>query len=249
MGTPIESRDNSTFKDLKRLWTAKGIRSHGRSLVCGQRLVNEILEQQPGVVKAVVTKPNLLEPDVAGEIITLAPELFGEIDQLGTRYPILIVEVPDIPAWDPEGNLPSGLTVALPLQDPDNLGLALRSAAAFGIQNILLLEECAHPYHPKAIRTASGTTMGFQFYRGASVKTVTPDANWMLLSQDGRPLSEAEFPEPGVLLVGSEGPGLPDALRRSAVAIPISPKVESLNAAVSLSVVLYERSRRQASST
>jgi tRNA G18 (ribose-2'-O)-methylase SpoU len=59
----------------------------------------------------------------------------------------------------------------------------------------------------------------------------------------GMPLFEFAFPQSFALLPGMEGPGLPGGLKKNAVSIPMSPKVESLNAAAAAAIALYTWSR------
>jgi 16S rRNA (guanine527-N7)-methyltransferase len=65
----------------------------------------------------------------------------------------------------------------------------------------------------------------------------------LALSSEGRDISDFEFPESFGLLVGMEGPGLPDWWKKRARAIPIGPQVESLNAATAVAIALYAWSR------
>jgi len=150
------------------------------------------------------------------------------------------IELPPIEDWD--GTVPEGCTLMLPFQDPVNTGAVIRSAVAFGITRIVLLAESANPYHPRSIRASGGTVFDAEFFRGPSIHEIHETGDTVpviTLDSEGTPLKETVFPEKFLLLPGVEGPGLPAGLKAQAVSIPISEKVESLNAAVASSIVMH----------
>jgi tRNA(Leu) C34 or U34 (ribose-2'-O)-methylase TrmL len=180
------------------------------------------------------------------EWFQLAPELLRELDIFGTRAPLLLIRLPDMPAWTPSEGLPVGASVMIPFQDPENVGAAIRSAAAFGAAQAILLAESAHPFHPKALRASGGAALSLALRQGPPLEAVPPELPIVALSAEGADLRQAAFPAAFGLLAGLEGPGLPDPWRRRAVRIPIRAEVESLNAAAAITVALYEWRRREA---
>ncbi len=169
----------------------------------------------------------------------LAPALFREIDVFGTRAPLLLVNVPPLPVWDPAEGLPEGVSLLVPFQDPENVGATIRSAVAFGVDQVILLEESAHPFHPKTLRASGGAVLRARLFEGPSIKKLPVALDILPLSTEGRNISTFTFPERFALLPGLEGAGLPEAWRSRALTIPIRPEVESLNAAAAVSVALY----------
>ncbi len=169
----------------------------------------------------------------------LAPALFREVDVFGTRAPLLLVNVPPLPIWDPSEGLPEGTSLLVPFQDPENVGATIRSAVAFGVDQVILLEESAHPFHPKTLRASGGTVLRAKLFEGPSIKKLQAALDIFPLSTEGRNISTFTFPERFALLPGLEGEGLPEAWRSRALAIPIRPEVESLNAAAAVAVALY----------
>jgi 16S rRNA (guanine527-N7)-methyltransferase len=141
--------------------------------------------------------------------------------------------------WNPEDGFPPGLSLMIPFQDPENVGAVIRSAVAFGAQMVILLGECAHPYHPKTLRASGGAVLYAPLFQGPSIKDLPEDMPVLTLSPDGKDISEFRFPKRFAVLPGLEGKGLPNHLRRHAYSIPIRPDVESLNAAAATSIVLY----------
>ena len=137
------------------------------------------------------------------------------------------------------------------VQDPGNVGTLLRSAAAFGFDGVLLGPGCAAPFAPKTLRASMGAA-------GRLPVLVVSDLPAALTALRGRgvtclaaalyhsrPLDEVgtDFPGGVCLVIGSEGQGLTDAAVAAcdaAVRIPMTDLVESLNAGVAGSVLLWQ---------
>lgn len=133
------------------------------------------------------------------------------------------------------------------MQDPGNVGAILRSAEAFGFFHILL-RGGADPYGPKALRGAMGATFRLSLYHAAITKE-DPVPGWLddaplpLIGADlgGTPLHDLSWPDHMGLVIGNEGNGLSIPLRErldARVTIPMQGRGESLNAAVSASVLM-----------
>jgi len=243
----IASGQNPVFKDLKRTLTGRGVRKTGQALVSGRKLVDEILAAHPDVCRGWVSRHDQPPPDSAAQLpwVQLPPELLRELDVFGTHAPLLLIGVPELQPWAPSEGFPDGVSVIIPFQDPENVGAAIRSAAAFGAAQAILLAESANPFHPKALRASGGTALSLPLRQGPALTAIPPELPIVALSADGSDIREAVFPRAFGLLIGLEGPGLPEAWRRSAVRIPIRPEVESLNAAAAMAVALYEWKRRE----
>lgn len=143
-----------------------------------------------------------------------------------------------------------GKTLALEsVRDPGNLGTAIRSARAFGIENVLLSADCADVYHPRAIRAA----MGALFRQRVLIADDLP-AVLALLRERGRVyaaaldetaarLGQTALAANDTVLVGNEGHGVSAAARGAStdtLYIPMTGGVESLNAGVAASVIAWE---------
>jgi len=147
--------------------------------------------------------------------------------------------------------------VVVGLQDPGNLGTILRSAEAFGSAGVALGEGTVSPFNSKVIRASAGS-----IFRLPVVLTKSEDGVESVIaklrsqsvrliatsSHKGTPLDEARLTEASAIFVGSEGSGLPRNLMAQVdelVAIPHARQVESLNAGVAGSIVLYEAARQR----
>ncbi len=168
----------------------------------------------------------------------LTTPLFEKIDLFGTGAPVLVCQVPPFPSAD-LGTRPRGLEILCPLGDPANVGALIRTAAAMGAERVILLKESAHPYHPKAIRAASGMTFTVSLVQGPSIRDLPETATWVTLDTEGESLPAFQWPKDIRLLVGEEGPGLPPLPSGTRLAVPMTDSVESLNAVVAAGMALY----------
>jgi 16S rRNA (guanine527-N7)-methyltransferase len=245
----ITSGQNPLFKDLKKLLTGRGVRKRGQALVSGSKLMADLVAHHPERCAAWLSREDLAPPPPHApeglQWIQLAPALHEELDVFGTHAPLMLISLPEIPAWSPADGFNDGCSLLIPFQDPENVGAAIRSAAAFGVSRVILLAESAHPFHPKALRASGGAVLSVRLRQGPALGELPAHLPILALSADGADLRWAEFPPAFGLLAGMEGPGLPEPWRGRALRIPIRPEVESLNAAAAVSVALYEWRRRQ----
>ncbi len=242
----VASASNQTFKDLRKLLTTRGIQEQGSALFAGEKLIPEVFTTHFSQVISWITAEGGEPPPADVAWIQLAKELFAELDQFGTGGPLLSVNVPKFSAWSASASWPVGCTLFLAMQNPENVGAVVRSAVAFGVARIVLLKECAHPFHPKAMRAAGTALLAANFEKGPAIAELsTGEVPLFALDMGGTPLRKVAFPSRFGLLPGVEGPGIPaHVAKESCVSIPMAPEVESLNAGVATAIALYEwRSR------
>ncbi len=149
--------------------------------------------------------------------------------------------------------LSAGATLLLEsVRDPGNLGTVIRSARAFGVENLILTADCADIYNPRTIRAAMGTLFRQNIYI-----TEDPIAAVAMLRERGRVFAAALEPHAArlgqvtlttsdTLVVGNEGHGISAPLLAActeSLYIPMEEGVESLNAGVAASVLLWEAYR------
>jgi TrmH family RNA methyltransferase len=139
------------------------------------------------------------------------------------------------------------------VQDPGNLGTILRSAEAFGAGGVLLGEGTVTPFNPKVVRASAGSVfrLPVAWARLSEALGRMKEQGLRLVATDshkGTPLDQAGLSGPLAIFIGSEGAGLPRDLIKAmdeVVAIPQATQVESLNAGVAASIVLYEAMRQR----
>lgn len=222
----ISSASNAQFKLWKSLLEPRGIKKNGLFLLFGEKVVNETLRNH----REQVTE--LIEIEK-----TLSKELFRELDIFGTNSSIAVCRAPEFPRWREEKKR-EGLTLLCPLGDPSNLGALLRTACAFDVNSIVLLQEAASPLHPKALRASSGSIFSLPLYQGPSIHELDVPP-LLALDAGGANLVEFHWPKDPLLLVGEEGPGIPSNLKCQKLSIPLQNGVESLNATVAAAIALF----------
>jgi RNA methyltransferase, TrmH family len=151
------------------------------------------------------------------------------------------------------------LTAAL--QDPGNFGTLIRSAEAFGASGIIALPGTVSVWNSKALRASAGSAFRVPVIAEKSSLAFAALAERHIpvfaavpasADSDAIPCSRADLTGPFAVLIGNEGSGLSsDLLDRATgrIAIPMPGPVESLNAAVAASVLLYESARQRAERT
>jgi len=139
------------------------------------------------------------------------------------------------------------ILVAIGLSNHDNVGALFRNAAAFGARAVILDGESCDPLYRKAIRVSAGTCLWLPFVHGGTgpelleAVSAAGFAPWALTPRsDAAPLYHVHPDGPVALILGAEGPGLPDAIMAAATAvrIPMAKDVDSLNVATSAAVAL-----------
>ncbi len=244
----IASESNTIFKEMKKLLGGRGIKKWGRALFAGSKPIAEALKNHPAHCEAWISSDDRQPPpaDAPDRLAwyQLAPRLFEMLDVFGTHAPLLLLRVPPFPSWRASDGFAEGCNLLVPFQDPENVGAVIRSAAAFGVGQVILLAESAHPFHPKSLRASGATVMSTRLVHGPSLKELPADLPIIALSAEGDDIRATVFPPSFGLLIGLEGPGLPAAWRRTARRIPIRAAVESLNAAAAAAIALYEWSRQ-----
>jgi TrmH family RNA methyltransferase len=178
---------------------------------------------------------------------------------LATETPQAVAALIEPPNWtwehvlDPQRKGETLVVVLAGLQDPGNLGTILRSAEAFQADGVISLPGTVHAWNAKVIRASAGSVfrmpvleasaeLAIERLHKAGVKIWTTTASGALRAD------LADLAEATALLIGNEGNGVPpDLAARSdgAVTIPCPGPVESLNASVAASVLLYEAERQR----
>lgn len=149
------------------------------------------------------------------------------------------------------------ILVIVGLQDPGNLGTLLRSAEGFGSAGVVLGEGSVSPVNSKVIRASAGSIFRLPLATAKSAGDVQKIMGRLrsekvrliaTSSHKGSPIDETKLTGPTAVFIGSEGSGLPRDLLAQVdelTAIPHAPQVESLNAGVAGSIVLYEAARQR----
>ncbi len=259
----ITSAANPALKRWRSLLgDAAARREHGEFVIEGPHLVEEALRRGVRPGSLIVAETALAQPGtaaLAGRLVgdavgveVLADRLFESLfDVSAARGIAACVAIPDAPV-----DLQAfGQCVLLEqVQDAGNVGTILRSAAAFGIDCVVLDEASADPWSPKCVRAAQGAHFALRLLRTAKLAGMLQRRGGRILATvpaGGTPLHEVALEEPLAWLFGSEGRGLSAemlALCTDRVSIPMQGAAESLNVAMAASICFYEQACRRAAS-
>ena len=261
----VVSRQNSLVKDLRKACRQFEPTKEGGIAIEGTRLMEEAIRNglrfqavffsESGRVHAARLLPQIssqvecifLPDDVFSSAV--ATETPQGVAALVKVKPVRLEEILD----DAEASKSLLVVATSGIQDPGNLGTIIRSAEAFSAAAVVLGEKTASHFNPKVIRASAGSV-----FREPVVRFPLADAIRLLKTYDfsivassshkGKLVEETDMAGRVALVVGNEGAGLtPEilSLADELVAIPHSPKVESLNAGIAASILLYEAARQR----
>ena len=239
----ITSPDNPRVKEVVRLRRSRDRRREGLFVAEGPREVARAKEA--GLrLRAVYHAPALLDWDEGEEVDTrVLAKMSYRAEPEGV---IAVVEVPDreLPRE------PTLLLVAVGIEKPGNLGAMARTADAAGADALLVADGRSDPWNPNAIRASTGAVFTLPILDVTREDVLGLPVNRIaaVLGVAARH-SAVDLTEPTAFLVGAEDDGLPKAWRELAdleVSIPMSARtVDSLNAAASAAVLLFEAVRQR----
>jgi len=258
---PVNSRQNNAVKELRKAFHSGTPTDDGYSAVEGVHLLEEAIRsglrfKTVFFSESAEDRANKLLPQLAAQVETLLlpDDVFASA--VLTDSPQGVAGLVKLKTFKLADMLhtknPLFLGVA-GVQDPGNLGTILRSAEAFGATGVLIGDRTVSPWNPKVIRGSSGSV-----FRLPVVKVDWNEAIEQLKainvrifatsSHKGQPLHQIDLSGPAIVIVGSEGAGVPRELLAAVdgtLAIPHSPRVESLNAGNAASIVMYEAARQR----
>ena len=245
----INSVNNDLVKKAASLREKKYRRYYGTFLVESFKLVNEVvcgaMELEKLYVEAsYLTKYSNLIAKCEPNVVLLSKSAFDKISDTVSSQGI-IAEVKMRPSL--EFNATEPFIVLDRISDPGNLGTIIRTAAAVGYNNLVLLN-CADPYNPKTVRSSAGGIFYTNFYplefdefldecKKSNTKIYIADMN-------GENVFAMQKPQGNyALVIGNEGAGVSDQISKIAdgvISLPMKGQMESLNAGVSASVIMYQ---------
>ena len=263
-GTVITSRENHWLKTFRAALHAsrpeeKRIALEGVHLVTeavrSGLKIEAILASASGERHLATLQPELDRPTL---ILRTTDKLFDSVAAAETPQGIAaLARGPEFALENLLRSADSLVVVLVAAQDPGNVGAILRSAEAFGATGIIATRGTAHPYSPKALRASAGSSLRLPMLAEMAAPIALAQlrvSGLQILAASSSQNSAARRPDrldlrgPFALLIGNEGAGLPPEIERSAdarIRIQVAEPVESLNAAVAASLILYEAARQR----
>jgi TrmH family RNA methyltransferase len=183
------------------------------------------------------------------EVEDVAGDLLQSVSETETSQGILaVLELTDLPLPD----FPNFILIPDQIRDPGNLGTLIRTAAAAGVQAVLLPPESTDAFAPKVVRAGMGAHFRLPIHsmEWEEIEQVCQSASLQVFLADmnGRSCWETDFRGPLALIVGGEAEGASEPARKLAntsVSIPMPGEAESLNASVAGSVLMFEVVRQR----
>jgi len=256
---PVSSPQNSLVKELRRALSSGDLTADGCCAIESVRLVEEAIRsglrfRALFFAQSAQAASRRLLPQIGARVDTLLLPDAVFNSAVSTESPqgvAALVHLPPRTLGDALRPAPPLVLVAAGIQDPGNLGTMIRSAEAFAASGVVLGEKTASAFNPKAVRASAGSLFRLPVV-SARLSELCPELarrglrQVAAVSHQGTPLHQVSLDGPLALFVGNEGAGLPRDLLASmdeVVAVPHSSRVESLNAAVAASILLYEAAR------
>lgn len=267
----ISSTANSKVKRLAALsQKAKQRKEEGVFIVEGVRMFREAPAEW--VKEVYVSESFLMKCKKEQDIVlkealeqfhyeVLTDEVFKKVSDTQTPQGLLCVLT--MPHYELEGSLDGWLTDAKKsplfvlledLQDPGNVGTILRAGEGAGIDGIIMTKRTADIFNPKVIRSTMGSIYRVPFFiveeLGTAIELLKERgvAVYAAHLDDSVDYDQPDYTEPTAFLIGNEGNGLKRATADMAtqyIKIPMSGQVESLNAAVAATILMYEAMRQK----
>lgn len=243
----ISSRKNPAVKEITFLKDKKYRDDNNLYLIEGEKSVREAVKYGVELVKIAGTADKILPyADLGIELLSLTKNVADYVSDSKTPQGIVAV------AKKPVNKLiaPRFNAILLDnLQDPGNVGTIIRTAVALGIKDIYTVS-CADAYAPKTVRASMSGIFNVEIHDGSydEVLKCLSDVNLICGDMDGEDVFDFKPCGAFCLAIGSEGQGLSQTVRNSAkktVKIPMREQMESLNAGVSASILLYQLTYNQ----
>jgi RNA methyltransferase, TrmH family len=234
---PITSPHNEALKEVRKLAGRRWRDKLGEFVAEGE----DLLAAADAAGLQALARYVAAGSGLAG--VEVAPHVLAQVSQLGSGTRALAVYAQ---RWAPAPAGPRCLAL-WGVNDPGNVGAALRSALAFGASAVALGPGSADPFGPKAVRASMGAIFAVPVARVRDVIEL-PGRRVALVPRAGVPLPELEPADEVTLVVGAERTGLPDAVAAACDELAHIPMAaaDSLNAAMAATVALYELANRMA---
>lgn len=248
MDTRISSTQNEFVKMAKTLKTKKGRTAHGAFLVEGDKCVRELMTHMPDIVSSLIVSSERYKDleqravNMGRRVYAVEPHVMDAISDCKTPQDIAAVALKPLHA-----DVTGGFIVALDgVQDPQNVGTIIRTADAAGCACVVLSEQSADCFSPKAVRASMGSLFHIPVLYEDMVMYTS-----RLLSRgyrvacadiDGTEVFDFDA-DRTCLVIGNEARGISDDMLdicTDRIRIPMYGQAESLNAAVAAGILIYK---------
>jgi TrmH family RNA methyltransferase len=254
----IRSRQNARLKDLRQRLLHPAVGEDGLIAIEGDHLLQEAERSSLRFDTVFLREDRFAEtgwhfPSHV-KVLTVAADAFDHA--CATDAPQGIAALVKAPQWTLDSLLAADeprLLILAGLQDPGNLGTIIRSAEAFAASGVLLTPGSVSLWNQKALRASAGSSFRLPIVSLANVSLLRTLAEkripmYACVADAGASIVDTDLRGPIAFIIGNEGAGIPNeilAFCDGSLHVPCPGHVESLNAAIAASIVLYEASRQR----
>ncbi len=235
------SKQNSLIKTIASLKDKKGRRDNGLYIAQGVKMVSEAIKFNQEIEYIVMAEGfDASRLDCNAKTITVTNQVFEYLtDEVTPQGVLAVLKIPNTTVKKPSGNA----IVLDGIQDPGNLGTIIRTAVASNYSDIYLINT-VDPYSPKVVKASMSGIYSVNLYRCDYDNLLESlDGYDLIVSDlDGDNLFDFKPNKPFAIVIGNEGNGVSEELKRRAnhvLTIPMSDKIESLNASVAAALMMY----------
>lgn len=255
----ITSSSNQQMKNIAQLIKkAKVRKEQGIFVVEGRKMFTEVPREW---LAGVYVSENFLEQEGAEKLLAdteyevVSDSVFKSISDTQTPQGILcLVKIPQYELSELLQGERTHLLVLESIQDPGNLGTMLRTGEGAGITGVIMNQTTVDLFNPKTIRSTMGSIYRVPYYISSNLEETVQKLKTQGISVYAAHLrgkmqyDEPDYTKASAFLIGNEGNGLSDAIADMAdsyIRIPMEGQVESLNAAISATLLMYETNRQR----
>ena len=252
----ITSKDNPNIKLFRKLTESKKCRREtGMFPLEGIRLISDAVKENAELHSVFVTESFLKKQGEAlnfpssADLFVITDELGKSISDTSSSQGVFAVcKAIEKPHFSQVIKRGGKYLLLCNLQDPGNLGTIIRTADAVGLDGVFL-SECCELYNPKVIRSTMGSLFRlnvsevvfeeiFPLFEQRKVPSYAA-----VIDRDAVSLTDCDFSEGGVVLIGNEGNGLPESITKACgkkLTIKMNGNINSLNAAMAAGIIMWE---------
>lgn len=241
----IKSINNEYIKELAKLKNKKNRDIAGKFLVEGYHLIEMAKEYLETILISDYKDLNIIKNK---NYILVTKEIINKLSS--TQSPQGIIGIVN----KKKESISNGNILMLDnVQDPSNLGTLIRSALAFGINNIILSEDCVDMFNDKVIRGSQGSIFKVNYCYCDLISKIKEykSKGFSILGtslENGVELNKTIINDKFILILGNEGQGIRKEILNETnenIYIPINKEIDSLNVAVAGSILMYELTKNK----
>lgn len=250
----IDSTSNKIIKHTKKLLDRSGRKEYRQFVIEGRRLVADAV-CMGAHIEYILAEQGTEPVEVKdAQCYELSKKAFSTLKTtVNSQGVMAVVNMPENVQFLPDSNAKSFYLYLDGVSDPGNMGTIIRTADAFGVDGIVLSQNCVDVYNPKVVRSTMASIFNIPIYFDDSKRSAVHkmrESGVKIISaslQTDCSVLDTDFRCRCAVVIGNEANGITDeiiSLSDKLVKIPILGKAESLNAAVAGAIMVYERMRQ-----